>query len=338
MNLNLKNVFSINPILFFEVVRILANVAVCVLPQQVFNVNSNNLHLLNTTFSYISRSINLQKFKEEINNVENRISNTLEDNKIKKELRELGIDVLPFCTIVDKIISSKEMPIFPNVQYYVYKIEEEDSVKKILEKIRKMEIEILNSKNIKSQLKNRLKIIKLEGELLGYPKCCINEFIKLKKKNILEGYKVTPEKKVIIDLLNSKMLEEFQKIIESSLSYFNESLYSLFSMNFYPCSIACRNAIKVGKICEEYLDNVENAFKKGYRCGLLFNAFYHIVTGYNSYITSKNKDSSYIRQISKHYCKLKPEIKEILDASKNVITNLHFGNAFIKNCVERSKM
>ena len=319
---DIEKIFSLSPTLFFEVARIVANTSFCVLPQQVFTFKFNNLRLLNSIFSYIAGEIDCKKLESEINYIEREAINFLKKDDLSKILHNLDMEVIPFCTIVDRILNSEETPIFPTIYYYVYKKGKRERVEEVLHKIRAFEIEVLSE----NELEKRLEIVKLEGKLLGYPECCINEFLDLKKRAILNNYSLSPEKKTILELLESGLLNKFHELLENIDSF--EYVYSLFSLNFYPCSIFCKKAIKIGKTCNDHLDKNNRA----YRCGLIFNTFYHIATGYKSYTISKRKDSEYLKKISIYYNNLKPDVQEILEASKNVLSDKDFINNFIYKC------
>ncbi len=324
----LNELFSLNPTLFFEVARIEARVTNCVLPQQVFLVDVDKLNnLANLVSSYMNGLVDVEKLIHKINEIEFNVGEELKTNNLRKKLNELDMEVLPFCTLIDRILSSKEILVFPTVQYYVYDSSKERQIRKKLRRIRKLEMMILEKQD---KLKNRMKIIKREGELLGYPKCCINEFLKLKRKAVLFG-SITPEKKVVMELLDLEILKTLPEIF-NGLSF--DLFYSLFSLNFYPCTIKCKRAVKIGKTCVDYLDQF--GYRKAYECCLLFNAFYHLVTGYKSYLLLKDGKckSKYSKKVVTHFSKLRPDIEEVLSAAKNVITDVKFGNEFIKNCVK----
>ena len=323
-----NKIFSLSPTLFLEIVRIRAGLTNCVLPQQLYE-SKFQIDLSNLVSAFLNGLVDAEKLERRISEVENRIKEELKSNEIREILNELDIDILPFCVVVNRILSSKHLPIFPEVQYYVYEMSKENKVRRGLKKTRKLEMKILRGEN---SLKNRMRIIKIEGGLLGYPKCCVDEFLRLKKKAILSN-NFTPEKKIIIELLDIEVYNKLPKIF-SNLS-FEDFFYSLFTSNFYPCSIECKKAIKIGKMCEDYLEKYPE-YKKAYRCRLFFNIFYQLVTGYKSYLLLKNANtehSEYSKKVVNHFNSLKPDVEEILSAAKNVITDVKFGNEFIKKCM-----
>lgn len=325
-----NKIFSLSPTLLLEIVRIRAKLADCVIPQQFFE-SKFHADLTNLISSYLNGLIDAETLEQRINGIENKIKEELKSNEIREMLNELNVDVLPFCVVVDRILSSKDIPVFPEVQYYVYDVSKENNVIRRLKKVRRSEMKVFEGKD---ELKNRMKIIEIEGELLGYPKCCVDEFLRLKKKAILSNSSLTPEKKVVIELLDLDIHNKLPEIF-SNLD-FDDVFYSLFTSNFYPCSIRCKNAIKIGKICKDYLEQYPE-YKKAYKCRLLFNVFYQLATGYKSYLLLKSvntEHSKYSKKVVNHFNNLKPDVNEILNAAKNVITDVKFGDEFIKKCVK----
>jgi hypothetical protein len=174
-------------------------------------------------------------------------------------LKEIGLKVISFKSRVDRIVSSKE-PIFsPHTFYYVFKHSSERFVVKTLEKIERLEK--------KPSLKNRLKINELEGEILGYPDCCISSFVNLKRGSV-EG-KTPPETKTVLECMDSNVfLDVLKAFPEPKIPY---CAYSLFTSNFYPCSIGCKKAIEIGKKCESFFDEIDSRFGLFYRCKIVSN-------------------------------------------------------------------
>ncbi len=145
-------------------------------------------------------------------------------------LKSLGYSVLTYMWTFDPITLS------PTNRLSFYVCKDKEKALKLLRRI-----ELLERNPTRNNIK---KIIKIEGKLLGYPKCCVERFSNLK----VEGG--SPEKEIIRECVESGLFLEVLK------GYPNpelpEEAYSIFTTNFYPCGIDCEKARKIGKSIVEY--------------------------------------------------------------------------------------
>ena len=145
-------------------------------------------------------------------------------------LKSLRYSVLTYMWTFDPITLS------PTNRLSFYVCKDKEKALKLLRRI-----ELLERNPTKKNVK---RIIKIEGKLLGYPKCCVDRFSNLK----VEGG--SPEKEIIRECVESGLFLEILK------GYPNpelpEEAYSIFTTNFYPCGIDCGRARKIGKSIVEY--------------------------------------------------------------------------------------
>ncbi len=118
----------------------------------------------------------------------------------------------------------------------------------------------------KECLKALAKLHKKTGEYCGYPKCCIEAFIKnsvYKKQNKLEDSIVRDlrEKYGKIVMENFKKAFEETKKLETAIARVVTNFlagtaefkwYQFFTICFYPCKVNCKNAEKLSKKAEGF--------------------------------------------------------------------------------------
>jgi len=170
----------------------------------------------------------------ELVRIESGLTNCVHAVKITRSdfdsLRKLGYSVIAYQWLFDPITLSPSK----RISFYICRDREE--ALNYLRKIEKLEKKI-TKENIK-------KIIKIEGKLLGYPKCCIKKFSKLK----VAGR--SPEKDIIIECIEK---EVFYSVLKGYPDpELPEIAYSLFTTNFYPCKIDCERAVEIGKYLTKY--------------------------------------------------------------------------------------
>lgn len=326
--------FDRSPTLFTEAGRIKAKTTECVLLQQFFREAS-------LTARHSLRKIRGNIVKK-INDVENQVKKRIVSDSIYKSLKKTGFEIIPSAMILNRI--SKPY-LVSEVFFYLCC---EDKVRKVnrkLKSIKKIEINVLNSNlvnnipaNEEALIDSITRINKLEGELLGYPDCCISEFVKNKKEGFFH------ETKIALECLRN---EEFdvaidcflnpEKVKEAELPDF---FYSHFTSNFYPCKVSCKNAIKTGKANEEYFGE----FKELYRGRIILNVLYHLATTYASYeiIVDRNLEinTEYRRFISDYFEKMNKEVlsvigkmKDLLIYSTNDLSDLYLRKILMPNKV-----
>jgi hypothetical protein len=176
----------------------------------------------------------------------------------------------------------------------------------------------------------------------------VSEFIRLKKEMVMmklyqnqrreEKSSTYPETKVVLECLNEGLFDiafdcflHPEKISEIELP---ESFYSHFTSNFYPCSVYCRNAVGIGKRYEEYL---EEPFRTAYKCRLILNVLFHLVSGFESYRIIKTKDTStdYGKYVVDFFDSLDGETIDLLERLGKAVlySPIDFGNAFILRAI-----
>lgn len=115
-------------------------------------------------------------------------------------------------------------------------------------------------------------LIKLWGEILGYPNCCVNYCIKTRKGNKeIEAESSKMLKKILVEEKNDAK-NKSKKTREKEMDIPEEVYPNYFSYEFYPCSPQCKEARKIG-------ENIKKKFNEEDK--VLGEAF-HILTNFNS--------------------------------------------------------
>ncbi len=186
----------------------------------------------------------------------------LEDELRKKsgefEFGNLNLKFEPFFFLVNRIVCRGEVVVSPELQFYLCR----DGIARYTKKIRKTEMKILKSRN-PSKI---YRINELEGEMLGYPSCCIGNFSKRKRlRNSGKGVR-SPEEVVADEFVEVGLYRVLDAVFTGKISLKEAELpNSLFAFNFYPCTINCRRAEKIGERCESALEELgmKNLFRAG---------------------------------------------------------------------------
>ena len=293
--------FESNPSFYIEVLRIKAGLTDCVLPFHPFK-------------DVIAKYEIIDDYAEE------RIEKDIKRSNEYKTLREMNLDVVVSVTILDRILS--ELVLHPNVLVYVCNASKVNKIRKKLKKIKELEMKAI----LKRSMEYRLKVNEIEGRLLNYPKCCILNFVELKYKSML-GLTSPPETKLVMECLENNLFLKVLKLFKNP-DFLVDEMYSLFTSNFYPCSIGCSKAMELGKRYEEFL---EGKYKKAYKCKLLLNALYLLLSAYNSYKFMKSPKTEYGQMVLNFFNSLsKSEIDKIEKINKLVMIDiLNFENRYI---------
>ncbi|HID43166.1 MAG TPA: DUF483 domain-containing protein [Archaeoglobaceae archaeon] len=307
--------FDVSPTLFTEAGRIRAGTTNCVLLQQFFEEPSIIAREL------LSREIGSYDLKKTVRNVENQVKRRIKPTLPYKSLNKAGFEVLPSAMILNRI----SKPYFAcEIFFYLCSKDKTKGVIKKLNRIKKIELNTLNASNLYENpvqeddlIKSIIKINRIEGELLGYPECCISEFVKDKAEGKHH------ETKIAMECLQ---IDEFEVAIDCFLNpdkvketEFPDFFYSHFTQNFYPCSIYCKDAVKIGKTNEEYFGRL----RKLYGGRIVLNVLYHLATSYVSYkiMIERNLgiNTEYRKFISDYFNGMDSELLSIVDKVKDLL-------------------
>ncbi len=169
----------------------------------------------------------------ELKRLDYRLSKCVQPNFVSKDdlksLRDSGYDFLAYRWILDPITLTRT----DRVSIFVFKVGERENVYSSLKDIERFER--------KGDVR---KMIRIEGRLLGYPRCCTDSFIRKKLKG---GY---PERDTVIECIEEGVFKEVVKSFPKA----EISTYSLFTSNFYPCRLRCRKAERIGEMLVEMDD------------------------------------------------------------------------------------
>jgi hypothetical protein len=143
------------------------------------------------------------------------------------------------------------------------------------------------------------------GTMLGYPPCCTGFYTELKRRTRLNEIQksskhyIPPESYVayqgwlfgINELLAEKLLkDEFnsRKIVDFAESEMHAEFYSKPFDSFYPCSVRCFNAIKIGEQIEEQLKKIDPKFVTSYKISLVGRFLLPLIIDLKSKIPFEN--------------------------------------------------
>ena len=184
-------------------------------------------------------------------------------------LKGTGLDIVAIPNTIDVLV----LPIghlFSSLDIKVYIVREEDlgSAKEKAAQLVRKETEIIES--VDSELmvgreaaKLFIEYHELEGDLLGFPQCCISDYVKTKlavRNYIADNYgfsdgraAATPEERAILQevqrgtwrllIENRNRLHELAK---KGSAEFPRYFYSFVTLGFFPCSYDCRDALRLG--------------------------------------------------------------------------------------------
>jgi len=230
-------------------------------------------------------------------------------------IKDMGLDVIVFQAKVNWVVSSQEPLPSNHLLFYVFIKNCKKDVMKTLKEIERLE------KN--PTLENRLRINELEGILLGYPECCVKEFIHLKMASSL-GEAPPPETKTVLECIKSDLFVDVLKNFPEP--EFPEIAYSLFTSNFYPCKIGCIKAKRVGKDYENYLDK----YSLAYRCKIVSNVVNLLVPVFEVYRVSPNPKTEFgkaVVEFVENLGNLRDKAEKIVDLYK--LNPIKFENDYI---------
>lgn len=302
-----KKRFWLNPVLFLEVSRIKSGISKCVLPQKVFKADFSVYEKLNSEFArFMNDECGTEELYETAEIIEEIALNSLSPS-LTKTISELGLQVTPVVVFANRVLTREAL--YPEIQFFISKNAAD------LRKLKKIERKILEGELEFG--KGRDKLIRIEGEILGYPECCVDNYV--------ESKKVFPaESRLILECIE-------HGIFDAVLDAFKESQVTsfpqFFTSNFYPCSVECKRAKRVGLRVEEWLGEYRNAF----RLWSMVNVLYHLITGYKA---SKAKDD--LGKKIRNYCSgLESTDVEIINAlSPHTADITEFANLFIRRVLQ----
>jgi hypothetical protein len=179
---------------------------------------------------------------------------------------------------------------FPAIQLIFFDRGKEKEIKEKYEEFLEIRKKKLDSIQGTFATKDSINYSSLEtailGTMLGYPPCCTGFYTELKRRTRLNELQksskhyIPPESYVayqgwlfgINELLAEKLLkDEFnsRKIVDFAEGEMHAEFYSKPFDGFYPCSVRCFNAIKIGEQIEEQLKKINPKFVTSYKISLV---------------------------------------------------------------------
>ena len=254
--------------LTFESSRIFAGISNCIM---LHPANASEFEAFRRTAercasgvleAYVSGRAGLEELRAAIEKLELDVERKLENVRLNVGGEELRL--IPYIFSVNRIVCSGRLEFSPELQFYACKSGEIEDVRKSLKKIRSAELRAIKS----GKAEKVSKVNELEGAMLGYPQCCVKEFSRRKRlrnsgKNVrsLEG-------KIAEEYLKLGLSEALERAFrEGVMSVLDSIPSSLFAFNFYPCSLKCKNAEKVGRECRRALE--ERGFSLLFEAGVI---------------------------------------------------------------------
>jgi hypothetical protein len=309
MDLESKRVFSnyfyFNPVFFLEVARVKAGISNYVLPQQILPdvILPFQFVIEAAAENFVSRKINSTKLYSITRNVEKNILKSAKNSEVGSWCEELELKLIPKIYFLNRILSSPT--ITPDVNIYVA-----NEVGNELKSIGKIERKVLDGKIDFEE--GRKKIIEIEGKMLGYPECCIENFTSSKEEDI------PAETKLVYECIENN---HFIRIVDSLSKSRMELFPSLFTSNFYPCSFDCKKAMQIGFSIDKWLEDFSPAF----RLRTMINGLYLLVSAYKSHTHGSPQ-----QKVDNFFYSLNRDWIDLLNSVEGVISNLtEFTNALI---------
>ncbi len=301
-----SNFFFLNPVFFLEIARIRSHLAKCVLPQQIFDVSENVVAKVNFALQkFHAGLIDADELFHVINAAEHELKTSVKQTKLHDVCKILEIEIVPYVGLINRITCSETI----DVQFFVCKDYELKTLKSTERKILKGRI---------SLEKGRKKLIRAEGKILGYPKCCIDEYARSKG-----GFPA--ESKLILEMIESNA---FLKLLEHLERSEVIPFYSLFTSNFYPCSLECRRAAKIGEKLDNWLYQGNKIFSDAFRVRTMMNALYNLCTAYSAHIAGS--ESFFGNRLREFFSKLDSSHVELITSITPHMRRLtEFTNVFI---------
>ncbi len=294
--------FSENPVFFLEVSRIFSGISKCVLVQQVYEVPTVvNEKISDSLSDFVKGRIGVK----DLFNIAFECEKTLEN--FCKNTYGLEVKVVPYIGFVSRVLSRPVLT--PEYLFFVGEFDRSE--------LRQIEKKLLSGKL--SFERAQKKLIEKEGKLLGYPKCCIKNYVESKRA-------IPAESKIILEMFEKGSFKKLFTALESSRI---EPIYSLFTSNFYPCSIDCNNAVSLGL----HLDSWLGQYSRAFRLRTMVNALYI----FNTAVVASKLDTKFgkkLRSFLIEYDKWVIFCESISDKIKKIT---EFSNLFINRILSYSQ-
>lgn len=330
----ISTTLNISPIFFIETGRIKAGTTDCALLQQFFT------DIATYATEELYKILDSQDYKN-ISKPEEWTHHKIERDPLYTTSRENELEIIPCATILNRI----SRPIVsPGIFFYLCNQEKSEEVNEKLSTIRDIELETFKELNeedfntsaeeLSSELVEQIvSINRMEGELLGYPQCCVSEFIKSKE----EGR--NHETSIALQCLKKGELEfaldcflNPRKVRDTELP---DSFHSHFTSNFYPCSIECKNAISISKTNKQYFGEFDTAYKGR----LVLNVLYHLATCFGSYQIIKQHnlklENDYRKHVWKFFDRFDEESLQFMEKVKDLLiySSNEIGDTYIRKVI-----
>ncbi len=294
------------PSFYIELERIRAELTYCVMP----------VHPFVEIHGFVPLILENPRYAKEL------AESTVRKGGVYRRLVEMGMDIVIAPVLLSRVLSFE---IVPDFSVYVCDVGGKGEVEKTVEKMAKLEKRAIKRRDLKC----RLKISELEGGMLGYPKCCISNFVRLKGESAI-GRSIPPETFTILNCLKSGLFEELLRFFSNPPKELPQEFFAFFTSNFYPCDVNCSKAIDIGMRVYECLDSVK---QKIYRCKLILNVLNLLASAYKSYefVRRRGAKTEFGREISEFFGNLSADDLSRIDRISKLISanQLEFENRYI---------
>lgn len=132
------------------------------------------------------------------------------------------------------------------ITFFFFKDNKEYNRIEELQKLSENKLDVMNNNTFRNP-----KLVRLWGEILGYPKCCIDFFVKTREENKEVEDECSDMLKAILE--NKKTTSKENTKEENKVSFPKDILTSYFSHEFYPCKPGCNEAKKIGENIKQLL-------------------------------------------------------------------------------------
>ncbi len=188
------------------------------------------------------------------------------------ELVGLGLDVIVNPIILSRIL---KMTMAPDIQVFICRSDCKEELESKLERLRKVELKALRNE------REWAKIVRAEGKILGYPRCCVDKFVRGKLKSDPQ------ETYIIAKCIEEGILNRIYALLKDP-SEPEENLFVFFTSNFYPCDVGCEKALNIGMAVKESL---EGRMRRAYNLKIILNSSNLLMSAYSTYRFVKRREA-----------------------------------------------
>ncbi len=289
--------FFDNPVFFLEISRVKSGLSKAALPQQILpELAAWESRADKLVLSFSRGEMELDELLSSVKNVERGAYREVWRSEIGRLCREANLTTSVKVHVLGRVFSKPALA--PEISVYIH--DPDVDVESEIERMSSTEIKVL--KGIISFEKGRDRIVRMEGKMLGYPRCCIESYVVSKRDGILSA-----ERRIVLECVEKGI---FSRVLSSLKKSKTVCIPSLFTSGFFPCSVECDSAEEIGNELLNWLSGFNlGVLTEAFRFRTMVNCLYLLTTGF----TSKLREVDAI---------IDDETRELLISTSRVISNI----------------